>query len=224
MVAARYSRLLVVKFFLEKTLKLGYDANMRKIIVLSFISLDGVMQAPGGPEEDTSGGFKYGGWTAPYFDEEAGKIMAGQMKPADLLLGRKTFEIFASYWPKHADMWPGINDVTKYAVSSTLEKSGWQNSVFLKNLDDIKKLKDSDGSDLQVHGSGQLIQLLLKNDLVDELWLKTFPLTLGQGKKLFAEGTIPAAFTLTESAVTSGGVIFANYKRAGEVKTGTVGE
>lgn len=196
---------------------------MRKIIVLSFITLDGVMQAPGGPEEDMSGGFKYGGWTAPYFDEAAGEIMAKQMQPADLLLGRKTFEIFAGYWPKHADMWPGINDVAKYVLSNTLDKADWKNSVFLKGIEDIKKLKDSEGHDLQVHGSGQLIQLLLQNDLVDELWLKTFPLTLGQGKKLFADGTIPAAFTLTESTVTPGGVIFANYKRAGEVKTGTVG-
>jgi dihydrofolate reductase len=197
---------------------------MRKIIVLSFITLDGVMQAPGEPEEDTSGGFEYGGWTAPYFGEAEGAIMAKQMKSADLLLGRKTFEIFAGYWPEHADVWPGINDVTKYVLSTTMDKSDWSSSVFLKTVDDIKKLKDSDGLDLQVHGSGQLIQLLLKNDLVDELWLKTFPLTLGQGKKLFADGTIPAAFELTESTVTPNGVIFANYKRAGEVKTGTVGE
>jgi dihydrofolate reductase len=196
---------------------------MRKIIVLSFITLDGVMQAPGGPEEDTSGGFEYGGWTAPYFDEAAGKIMEKQMQPADLLLGRKTFDIFASYWPQHADSWPGINDVTKYVMSTTMTESEWSNSVFLKSLEDIEKLKTSEGPDLQVHGSGQLIQLLLNNDLVDELWLKIFPLTLGQGKKLFADGTIPAAFTLTESTVTPSGVIFANYKRAGEVKTGTVG-
>ncbi len=197
---------------------------MRKIIVLSFITLDGVMQAPGGPEEDTSGGFKYGGWTAPYFDETAGKAMEKQMKPVDLLLGRKTFDIFASYWPEHANSWPGINDVTKYVMSNTMETSDWKNSVFFKSLEDIEKLKNSEGSDIQVHGSGQLIQLLLKNDLVDELWLKTFPLTLGGGKKLFAEGTIPAAFTLTESFVTPSGVIFTNYKRAGAVKTGTVGE
>ena len=201
---------------------------MRKIIVLSFITLDGVMQAPGGPKEDTSGGFTFGGWTAPYFydaDQAAGKMMAKQMKSADLLLGRKTFDIFAAYWPKHTDMWPGINDVTKYIVSNTLteNKTDWPNVVFLKTADDIKKLKESEGSDLQVHGSGNLIQTLLKNDLVDELWLKTFPITLGQGKKLFAEGTIPAAFTLTETMVTPNGVIFANYKRAGEVKTGTVG-
>ena len=199
---------------------------MRKLIVLSFITLDGVMQAGGGPDEDTSGGFEYGGWCAPYFaeaDEAAGEFMAKQMKSADLLLGRKTFDIFAAYWPKHADMWPGINEVTKYVMSNTKDKSDWQNSVFLKSVDDIKKLKNSEGSDIQVHGSSNLIQTLLKHDLVDELWLKTFPVTLGMGKRLFGEGAIPAAFTLTESLVTPNGVIFANYKRAGEVKTGTVG-
>ena len=196
---------------------------MRKIIVLSFITLDGVMQAPGAPDEDTSGGFKYGGWTAPYNDEVSGKVMQKQMKSADLLLGRKTFEIFASYWPEHSDYWPRINNVTKYVFSSTLDISDWQNSVFLKSVNDIKNLKNSEGSDIQVHGSGQLIQLLLKHDLVDELWLKTFPLTLGGGKKLFGDGTMPAAFTLTESLTTTSGVVIANYKRAGEVKTGTVG-
>jgi len=199
---------------------------MRKMIVLSFVTLDGVVQAPGGPEEDSSGGFEYGGWTAPYFsedDEEVGELMGKQMKSADLLLGRKTFEIFAAYWPVHADYWPGINDVTKYVVSTTMEKSAWQNSVFLKSVDDIRKLKHSAGSDLQVHGSGTLIQTLLKHDLVDELWLKIFPITLGAGKRLFGEGTIPAAYTLTDSIVTPNAVIFANYKRAGRVKTGTVG-
>lgn len=197
---------------------------MRKITVLSFITLDGVMQAPGGPEEDTSGGFAYGGWTAPYFDDAAGKLMASQMQPCDYLLGRKTYEIFADYWPQHADVWPGINDGTKYVLSNTLDSSDWQHTEFVKDVQDIKKLKESDGADLQVHGSGHLIQLLLQHDLVDELWLKTFPITLGTGKKLFGEGTIPAAFTLTESTVTPTGVIFANYQRAGEVKTGTVGE
>jgi len=182
------------------------------------------MQAPGGPEEDPSESFKFGGWSAPYFDDASGEMMQKQMKPADLLLGRKTFDIFASYWPEHADFWPGINDVTKYVLSNTLTKSDWKNTVFLKNVEDIKKLKQSDGLDLQVHGSGELIQLLLKNDLVDELWLKFFPITLGQGKKLFAGGAIPAAFTLTDSAVMPSGVIFANYKRAGDVETGTVGE
>src|SRR5258706_16379157 len=137
---------------------------MRKIIVLSFITLDGVMQAPGGPKEDTSGGFKYGGWVSPYFDEAAGRIMAGQMKSADLLLGRKTFEIFAGYWPEHEAVWPGINDVTKYVMSGTMKKSDWKNSIFLTSVADIKKVKNSKGSDIQVHGSGELIQLLLKND------------------------------------------------------------
>ncbi|MGZ5281292.1 MAG: dihydrofolate reductase family protein [Bacteroidia bacterium] len=197
---------------------------MRKIIVLSFISLDGVMQAPGGPEEDTSGGFEYGGWIAPYDgDEVFNKVLAKEMKPADLLLGRKTFEIWEDYWPKHEDVWPGINDVTKYVVSKNRKKSDWKNSVFLESLEDIKKLKNSEGSDIQVWGSANLIQTLLKNDLVDELSLKIFPLTLGNGKKLFDNGTIPAAFTLTESLVTPSGVIIANYMRAGEVKTGNVG-
>jgi dihydrofolate reductase len=197
---------------------------MRKIVVSSFITLDGVMQAPGGPEEDKSGVFKYGGWSAPYFDEVVDKVLEKQQKkPADLLLGRKTFEIFASFWPEHEDIWPGINDMTKYVMSNTMNKSDWKNSVFLKSLADIKKLKNSNGSDIQVNGSGELIQLLLKNDLVDELWLLIHPLTLGTGKKLFDNGTIPAAFTLTESLATPTGVIIANYKRAGKVTTGTIG-
>jgi dihydrofolate reductase len=196
---------------------------MRKIIVLSMITLDGVMQAPGGPKEDTSGGFKYGGWTEPYGDEVYNKVLEKELKPADYLLGRKTFEIWASYWPEHSDFWPGINDGTKYVLSRTMKKSDWKNSVFLKSLADIKKLKNSKGSHIQVWGSGELIQLLLKNDLVDELWLKIHPLTLGKGKKLFANGAIPAAFTLTESSGTSTGVIIANYKRAGKVRTGTIG-
>lgn len=199
---------------------------MRRIVVLSFISLDGVMQAPGGPEEDPSGGFPYGGWVAPFFndaDEAVGAMMEKQMKSADLLLGRKTFDIFASYWPEHADLWPGINEVTKFVMSTTLDRSDWQNSVFLKSVDDISKLKNSKGSDIQVHGSGNLVQTLLKHDLVDELWLKTFPVTLGTGKRFWGEGVRPAAFTLTESLVTPNGVIFANYKRAGDVRTGTIG-
>lgn len=199
---------------------------MRKIIVQEFITLDGVMQAPGGPEEDTSEDFKFGGWTTPFFykaDEEANELMSKWLKPTDLLLGRKTFEIFANYWPTHAELWPGINEVTKYAVSTSLEKSDWHNSVFLKNLDDIKKLKESGDADIQVIGSGQLVQTLLKNDLVDELRLMIFPITLGQGKKLFAEGTIPKTFTLQESLVASNGVIFVSYQTGGEVKTGTVG-
>lgn len=200
---------------------------MRKIIIQEFITLDGVMQAPGGPDEDTSGGFKYGGWTAPYFneaDQEASEFMQKWMQPADLLLGRKTFEIFAAYWPNHTDIWPGIMEVTKYCLSTTKTESDWQNSVFLKNVEDIKKLREQEGSPIHVIGSGNLVQTLLKHDLVDEMRLMTYPITLGQGKRLFGEGTIPAAFTMTESLVTKNGVIFANYKRAGEVKTGTVGE
>jgi len=196
---------------------------MRKIIVLEFITLDGVMQAPGAPEEDTSGGFKYGGWSAPYFDEASGKAMQKQMAPTDILLGRKTFEIFESYWPQHAEHWPGINEVTKYVLSNTVNSSAWQNTVFLTSVADIEKLKKSEGSDIKVWGSGELAQLLLKHDLVDELLLKIYPVILGKGKRWFGNDAIPAAFTLTESLVTPGGVIFANYKRAGEVKTGTMG-
>jgi dihydrofolate reductase len=201
---------------------------MRKIIVLSMITLDGVMQAPGGPKEDTSGGFKYGGWSAPYGDEVGGKVVQKQMQAADYLLGRKTFEIWANYWPEHGDFWPGINEGTKYVFSKSMKKSdpivtGWKNSSVIKNLADIKKLKNSEGYDIQVWGSGKLVQLLFKNDLADELWLKIYPLTLGGGKKLFDKGTIPAAFTLTESIVTPSGVVIANYRRAGKVKTGAVG-
>jgi dihydrofolate reductase len=199
---------------------------MRKIIIQEFITLDGVMQAPGGPDEDTTSGFKFGGWTAPYFndaDQEASELMQKWMQPADLLLGRKTFDIFAAYWPKHADMWPGIMDVTKYCVSTSLDKTDWSNSKFLKNDEDIKTLKASEGGAISVIGSGNLVQTLLKHDLVDEMRLMMFPITLGTGKRLFENGTIPAAFTLAEHLVSSNGVFFASYKRAGEVKTGTVG-
>ena len=198
---------------------------MRKIIVLTFITLDGVMQAPGGPKEDTSGGFKYGGWTGPYFDDFAMKIMNEQMKrPFDLLLGRKTYEIFASYWPSHEKEWPGINEATKYVASDDASiKLNWDNSVLLKGdvAQEVKKIKSQNGPDLQVYGSGNLSQTLFKHDLVDELWLKIFPVTLGSGKRLFAEGTIPMAFKLIDSKVSPKGVIFANYERAGEVKTGS---
>ena len=197
---------------------------MRRLIVLSFVSLDGVMQAPGGPQEDTSGNFKYGGWTAPYFDDFAGKVMAEQMAgPADLLLGRKTFQIFAGYWPQHEAEWPEINTMTKYVASNTLTSSDWNHSVFLNGnaADTVKQLKQEEGPDLQVHGSGSLIQSLLRADLVDELWLKIFPLTLGNGKRLFDKGTIPAAFSLVDSMISPLGVIIASYKRAGEVKTGS---
>lgn len=197
---------------------------MKKIIVLTFLSLDGVMQAPGGPQEDPSNGFQFGGWTVPYFDEFLGGVMGEQMgKQFDLLLGRKTFEIFAGYWPEHESDWPGINSMKKYVASNTLSSHSWQNSIFLKGdiAQEIKKLKQEDGPDLQVHGSSNLIQTLLKHDLVDEFWLKIFPVVLGKGKRLFGDGVVPKAFTLTDSKTSPSGVIVANYKRAGEVKTGS---
>ncbi len=204
---------------------------MRKIILQEFITLDGVMQAPGGPEEDASSDFNYGGWVAPYFaeaDEAADEFMKKWMASTDILLGRKTFDIWEPFWPKHAEMWPGINDVTKYVTSTTknrvdIEKSDWKNLVLLKNADDIKKLKAGRGGDIKVHGSSNLAQTLFKHDLVDELCLMTFPITLGFGKRLFGEGTISAAFKLTDSLITKNGVILTYYMRAGEVKTGTVG-
>ena len=199
---------------------------MRKVIVLSFITLDGVMQAPGGPQEDTDGSFNYGGWVAPHFDERGGAIMHEQMtRTRALLLGRKTYEIFASYWPAHESEWPGINSGTKYVVSDTRTESLWDNTVFIKDnvVEEIRRLKQQDGPDLQVYGSSRLLQTLFKQDLVDELWLKIFPITLGTGKRLFGEGTIPAAFKLTHSEPTPSGVIVASYERAGGVKTGTLG-
>ncbi len=198
---------------------------MRRIIVLSFITLDGVMQAPGGPEEDPTGGFTYGGWTVPYFDDFLGQVMAEQMsRPFDLLLGRKTFESFASYWPHDEEEGAGINKATKYVASKTLTTHAWKKSVFLTGdvAEEIKKLKGQDGPELQVHGSGNLIQTLLAHDLVDELWLKIFPITLGQGRRLFAEGSTPAAFTLREVTTSPRGVIVASYDRAGVVQTGSV--
>ncbi len=200
---------------------------MRKLIVLSFITLDGVMQAPGGPEEDPTGGFKYGGWTVGYWDDFLGGVMAEQMaKPFDLLLGRKTYEIFAAHWPyaKSNDPIAGkLNSAKKYVVSKTLEKLDWNNSTLVKGDigQEIKKLKGQNGPELQVHGSGNLIQTLLKHDLVDEFRLKIFPITLGTGKRLFGDGTIPAGFKLVDSKASTTGVIVANYERAGNVKTGS---
>ncbi len=196
--------------------------SMRKIVVLTFVTLDGVMQGPGGPTEDTSGGFAHGGWTVPYFDEALGETMGEQMgRPFDLLLGRKTFDIFASYWPQQSEN--PFEEVTKYVVSNTLTEHSWQKSVFLAGdvVEKIRALKQEAGPDLQVHGSGLLIQTLLKHDLVDQLWLKIFPVTVGAGKRLFGEGVIPAAFTLSETKVSPSGVIIASYKRAGELKTGS---
>ena len=198
---------------------------MRKLIVLSFITLDGVMQAPGTPEEDTSGDFRFGGWTVPYSDDFGMGIILKQMgHPFDLLLGRKTYDIFAGYWPMHNDnpIGIGINKATKYVASHSVLKSNWDKTVQLNGniVEAVKKLKTQDGPELQVPGSGNFIQTLLKNDLVDELWLMTFPITLGSGKRLFADGTIPAAFKLSESFISPKGVIMAHYLRSGEVKTG----
>jgi dihydrofolate reductase len=196
---------------------------MRKIIVLSFITLDGVMQAPGAPEEDTSGGFEYGGWTVPCFDEFLGKVMGEQMgRPFDLLLGQKTYDIFASYWPAHREEGRRINEATKYVVSRSPKSHTWEKSVLLNGdlLKEIKTLKAQDGPELQVHGSGDFTQTLLKHDLIDEFWLKLFPVRLGTGKRLFADGTIPRAYRLSERSVSPRGVIIASYQRAGEVKTG----
>ena len=200
---------------------------MRKVIALEFITLDGVIQAGGGPEEDTSGGFAYGGWQAPYSDEVLSAAVNRQMNlPFDLLLGRKTFEIWASYWPQHADAWPGVNPATKYVASNTMTSHDWQPSVFLSGdiAEKVSQLKQQPGPDLHVYGSANLLQTLMKHDLVDEFWLKIYPLTLGSGKRLFVDGTIPAAFKVTESKVSPSGVIIVNYERAGEVQTGTVGE
>jgi dihydrofolate reductase len=197
---------------------------MRRIIVLTFITLDGVMQGPGAPTEDTSGNFPYGGWTVPYFDDYLGKIMDEQMsKPFDLLLGRKTFELFASYWPNHREEGPGINNATKYVVSNTLTKHEWGKSAFLNGdvVEEIKRLKEQAGADLQVHGSSNLIQTLMEHNLVDEFWLKVFPVTLGMGKRLFDKGTIPSSYKLVESKSSPAGVIIATLKQAGEVKTGS---
>lgn len=187
------------------------------------ITLDSVLQGPGSPKEDTSGGFEYGGWVAPYDDEVYDAVVREELKPADYLLGRKTFEIWEDYWPEHAEIWPGINDGMKYVMSTTRNSTEWQNTMFIDQVADIKDLKNSSGPDIQVWGSGELAQLLFQNYLVDELRLKIHPLILGKGKKLFDTGTIPAAFKLTDHVVTPGGVIVASYSRDGEVKTGTIG-
>ena len=197
---------------------------MRKVIVLEHISLDGVIQAPGGPDEDTSGGFAYGGWIAPYSDAILGTLLRRQMNlPFDLLLGRKTFEIWSSYWPHHGDAWPGVNAATKYVASNTMTSHEWQPSVFLNGdiAEKITKIKQQQGPDLHVYGSANLLQTLITHDLVDAFWLKIFPITLGGGKRLFADGTIPAAFKVTESTVTPDGVIVVNYERAGTITTGS---
>ena len=198
---------------------------MRKVVVLEHISLDGVIQAPGGPDEDTSGGFAHGGWIAPYGDEVLGTLLRKQMnRPFDLLLGRTTFEIWEPYWPQHGDIWPNVNAATKYVASRTRTASQWQPSVFLNGelAEKVAKLKQQPGPDLHVWGSGNLLQTLIKHDLVDAFWLMIYPVTLGGGKRLFAEGAIPAAFQVTEGTVTPSGVIVVNYARAGALTTGSL--
>jgi dihydrofolate reductase len=199
---------------------------MRKIIVQEFITMDGVMQAPGGPEEDPTAKFEFGGWQAPFMDDDAAAAITGRALRADVafLLGGYTFEIWSKYWPQHSNVWPFINDNMKYVLSRTKTDTSWQNTMFLRNLQDIKKLKDTDGPDLHVWGSSKLVQLLLANNLVDELCLMTYPIILGQGKKLFAEGAAPRTFVLAESHIGKTGVIAARYVRAGKVETGTVGD
>ena len=196
---------------------------MRKVTVLEHISLDGVIQAPGGPDEDTSGGFAHGGWIAPYSDPVLGTALRRQMNTSfDLLLGRKTFEIWAPYWPQHGDVWPGVNTATKYVASNTMTSHQWQPSVFLNGdiATKVAEIKQQQGPDLHVWGSGSLLQTLIKHDLVDAFWLMIYPLVLGAGKRLFAGGTIPVAFKVTEGIVTPSGVIVVNYERAGAITTG----
>ena len=198
---------------------------MRKLIVLEHISIDGVIQAPGGPDEDISGGFAYGGWISPYSDAILGTVLRKQMNlPFDLLLGRKTFDIWAPFWPQHADEWPGVNTATKYVASNTMKSHEWQPSVFLNGdiADKVARIKQQPGPDLNVWGSGNLLQTLIKHDLVDTFWLMIYPITLGGGKRLFADGTIPAAFKVTESTVSSNGVFVVNCERAGSITTGSV--
>ncbi len=199
---------------------------MRKLIVLSFITLDGVMQAPGGPKEDASDSFALGGWSVPYWDELLETEMIEQMgHPFDLLLGRKTYDIFEANWPI-IEPENIINKTTKYVVTHKpipADSDIWENSIKIDGdiVAKIKELKNETGSEIQVHGSSNIIQILLKHDLVDELWLKIYPVTLGKGKRLFAEGTIPETFKLVDSKVSPKGVIIVKYQRDGDLKTGS---
>ncbi|MES2953161.1 MAG: dihydrofolate reductase family protein [Patescibacteria group bacterium] len=204
---------------------------MRKIITTTFVTLDGVMQAPGGPEEDPSNGFKYGGWQAAVpMDEMMGSTLSSAMAaPFELLLGKTTYEIFAAYWP-HAktdnEVAVPFNSTKKYVVSHTAFEPAWHNSVCIEGdvVAQIQKIKEQDGPDLWVWGSGNLIQTLLKNHLIDRMELWIYPLTIGSGKRLFAEGTQAEQFKLTDSKISSSGVILATYEFAGPFKTGRVGE
>lgn len=198
---------------------------MRKLTVLEHLSLDGVIQGPGGPEEDPSEGFKWGGWTAGFGDDISSAALAKKMDMKfDLLLGRKTFDIWEGYWPTHTDIWPASATATKYVASNTRTSSPWQPSVFLGGdvAQKVAQLKQGSGPDLHVWGSSNLLQTLIHHDLVDEFWLVIYPVTVGSGKRLFAQGTIPAAFRVTDSAVGPSGVIVVNYERAGTLKTGRV--
>lgn len=189
---------------------------MRKVIVLEHISLDGVIQAPGGLDEDTSGGFAHGGWIGSFSDPVLGKLLRQQMnKPFDLLLGRRTFDIWAPYWPQHGEVWPGVNTATKYVASNSMTASEWQPTVILNGniAEKVTNIRQTQGPDLNVWGSGNLLQTLLKNDLVDTFWLMIYPITLGAGKRLFAEDALPMTFKVTESKVTPTGVIVVNYER-----------
>jgi dihydrofolate reductase len=202
---------------------------MRKLLVNTFLTLDGVMQAPGGPEEDPSGGFTLGGWSFNYWDEQMGQAIGELMgKPFDLLLGRTTYDIFAAYWPKAPDEAGGkpLNDATKYVASRGRPTLEWSESVLLDGdaADAVSALKQSDGPELQVHGSGNLLQTLLRHGLVDEFHLWVFPLVIGSGKRLFADGTIPAGLELVESTVSSTGVMIGTYRPAGEIATGSFAE
>ncbi len=199
---------------------------MRKLIVSTFLTLDGVMQAPGGPGEDDSGRFAHGGWSVNYWDEQMGQVMGEAMgAPFDLVLGRKTYDIFAAYWP-HAPEEAGakpLNDATKYVASRGRPALEWSNSVQIEGdaAEGIAALKKEDGPELQVHGSGNLIQTLLRHNLVDQFRLWVFPLVIGSGKRLFAEGTIPSGLKLVDSKVSTTGVVIGTYEPAGEIVTGS---
>ena len=199
---------------------------MRKLTVSTFLSLDGVMQAPGGPGEDDTGGFAYGGWSVNYWDDTMGKVMdAAFHEPFDLLLGRRTYEIFAAYWPNVPDEEGGkpLNDATKYVASRGRPNLSWKESVLLEGdaADAVAELKRGEGPELQVHGSADLIQTLIRSSLVDEYRLWLFPLVLGSGKRLFADGTIPASLELVDTTVSTTGVVIGTYRPAGDIETGT---
>lgn len=191
---------------------------MRKVVVLEHLSLDGVIQGPGGPDEDTSDGFTQGGWISAFADTVLGGALWRQMSlPFDLLLGRRTYDIWAPYWPHHGDAWPRANAATKYVASNSLTSGAWQPTVVLRGdvAGEVARLKQQAGPDLHVWGSGVLVQTLLRHDLVDAFWLMIYPITLGAGKRLFSGGAIPMTFRVTESVVTAKGVIVAAYSRGG---------